>query len=503
MERKQGGDTPAIEEITTMYRLSKSRIISGLQCHKRLWLQIHKPDTAEMATSSLQSISFGNEVGDIARQMYPDGVLVGNHEDISGSIKRTTSIIESKSSTAMFEATFSSSGVVILADVIEQGANGLRLIEVKSSTAVKEYQVTDASVQAWVMTGAGHHPEAVLLRHINSDFVYPGGNDYRGIFTDVDVTSRVDEIAANIPIWMTHFKEMLSRDEPVIAVGSQCGDPFQCEFQNYCKKDLPPEPEYPVSILPRATKIESELKSAGYEDLRDVPEHLLENSTHLRIWRATKSGIPVIDPQAGKELRAMPYPRYYLDFEGINFAIPIWVGTKPYQQVAFQFSCHIDHGNGNLDHISFLHSDITPPMIPFLEALFNAVGEDGPVFVYNKAYEKTVLTRLGEMRPEHAARIEGINKRIVDLLPIARAHYYHPAMKGSWSLKAVLPTISPEHDYENLEEVADGGAAQEAFMEIISATTTPERRDVLKKHLTTYCGRDTFALVLLVRLFEG
>ena len=92
--------------------------------------------------------------------------------------------------------------------------------------------------------------------------------------------------------------------------------------------------------------------------------------------------------------------------------------------------------------------------------------------------------------------------RLVDLLPIAQKHYYHPQMKGSWSIKAVLPTIAPEMDYKNLEEVQDGTGAQIAYLEVIRPETSEKRRNELAHRMLEYCKMDTMALVRLAWFFQ-
>ncbi len=213
--------------------------------------------------------------------------------------------------------------------------------------------------------------------------------------------------------------------------------------------------------------------------------------------------MPFLDPEAERVLKALDHPRHYLDFETIQFAVPIWAGTRPYQQVPFQWSCHIEHKDGTLTEHGYLAEGAGDPRPAFIDALCAAIRSRGPVFVYNAAFERSRLSELAEAYPSRAKAIGSIIDRLVDLLPLARKHYYHPDMRGSWSLKAVAPTIDPTLAYENLEEVADGGMAQEAFLELIAPDTPAGRCAALRDALITYCGRDTFALVRLAHRFAG
>lgn len=210
------------------------------------------------------------------------------------------------------------------------------------------------------------------------------------------------------------------------------------------------------------------------------------------------SGETFIDPRAAEHLNALAYPRYYLDFETVQFAVPRWAGTRPYEQLPFQWSCHVEREDGSLEHLAFLDTTGAAPMEACLRALIEAVGDDGPIFEYS-GYEGRILREGVARHPDLARALDAIRLRLVDLCGMARAHYYHPAQKGSWSLKDVLPTVAPELDHAKLDQVGDGGAAQSAYREIIDPATTVERRGMLADALRTYCARDTQGMVTIVR----
>ncbi|MBY0577910.1 MAG: DUF2779 domain-containing protein [Burkholderiales bacterium] len=201
-------------------------------------------------------------------------------------------------------------------------------------------------------------------------------------------------------------------------------------------------------------------------------------------------------------LDALLYPRYYLDFETINFAVPRWAQTSPYRtQVTFQWSCHVEEEPGKIRHEMFLDVSGEDPRRASAERMIGTLGAEGPVFVYNQVFEKGRITELAELFPDLADELHALNGRIVDLLPIARAHYCHPDMKGSWSIKAVLPTVAPDLDYTALT-VGNGGDAQEAFREILHPETQDERRNLLTEGLREYCKLDTLAMVRLAWFFQ-
>jgi hypothetical protein len=243
-----------------------------------------------------------------------------------------------------------------------------------------------------------------------------------------------------------------------------------------------------------------ELMHAGYHDLRDVPEAELKTDAQRRIWRQSRLEAPYVGAELRALATALAFPRYYLDFETVAPAVPIFAGTRPFEALPFQWSCHIETRRGAVEHAEFLDLGPEPPMRRLAEHLLATLGTTGPIVVYTP-YERRVLKDLAARFGDLAARLAALDERIVDLHPPTRAHYYHPAMQGSWSIKAVLPTVAPDLSYASLGEVRDGLAAQTAYFEAIDTKTPAARRAALQRALLDYCRQDTLALVRLVEFF--
>lgn len=480
--------------------LSKSRILLHRQCPKRLWLKVHRPELEEIADSNQARFATGTYVGELAQQLYPDGVLIDG--DNLGQAVADTKVILAGEKRPIFEATLQAGGLLIRADLLLPDQDSYRMVEVKSSTSVKDYHLTDAAIQSWVAQQAELPLTSVEIAHIDNSFVYPGGGDYQGLFHYADVSKQISGMKDEVPDWIKDAQETLSAEEPFIAAGDQCNSPFPCSFIGYCSPKTESESDFPPEVLPYGKTLATTLRAEGYMDLRDVPETRMENWKHQRVWRVTKSGQAELNSEAGQIIAALPYPRYYIDFETINPAVPVWAGTRPYVQVPFQWSCHIETAKSVMTHCAFLADGQSDPRRPFTESLIDAVGTHGPVFVYNAPFERSRMQELAEYYPDLAPALEAAIDRIVDLLPIAREHYYHREMRGSWSIKAVLPTIAPDLAYDNLE-VANGGMAQDAFAEIMQPDTLPERRMQLRDALLLYCERDTLAMVRIAHYFES
>jgi hypothetical protein len=482
-----------------MYRLSKSKLLSALQCPKRLYLEIHQPDLAQVDGSLQARFDAGHAVGETACSLFPGGHLVEYQDDLAVALRETEVVLAGTDDTILFEPAFQHGGILVRVDILIRRNGRLRFLEVKSSTRVHEHQMKDAAIQAWVMDGAGYAVEQASILHIDSGFIYAGNGNYQGLFVEVDVTAAIEAHKSNVPELMLRSQEVLAGPPPEIAVGKQCTDPFVCPFLAYCDRDAP---EFPLSIFSSQWRVRDRLLAQGYRDVREVPLEIIESPKLQRIWRSTTSGQPELGPAVAKIIHDLGLPRYYLDFETIQFAVPIWAGTSPYEQLPFQWSCHLQAKDGAITHSEFLDVSGGAPARPFAESLIAAMGTEGAIVVYS-GFEGGILRALAARYPDLSAPLASINGRLCDLLSIARQHYYHPAMKGSWSIKSVLPTVAPELDYANLGEVADGGAAQTAYLEILSPQTSMERRADLIEALRVYCQRDTLAMIRLAQFFAN
>jgi len=475
--------------------LSKSRFIAGLQCPKRLYLSVYPSEMLGNNVDVGESLPMinGYAVGEVACKLYP-GVMVEYDSGLSAAIKKTSELVADENVQRIHEATFSFDNILVRVDLLERTKTGWILTEVKAATSVKEYYLNDTAVQAWVLQGCGLKLDAVCLMHLNNQFVYQGDGYYEGLLHAEDITQRIESRIQGIKIQKDAFMDMLSGDEPDVAMGSQCYSPFECDFCSYCQpKNLP---EYPVTVLPNLREPKKSILLSEYSDVRDIPESELTNEKHLRVWQATCDGEEKVDIAEAKTLNDLPWPRYYIDFETIALAVPRWKGVRPYAQVPFQWSCHIHHKDGRMEHVEFLDVTGNDPRRACAEGLVKHIGNDGVLIAYNAGFEKRVIRELAEMYPDLSESLLEMNERFFDLLPLARNAYYHPSQKGSWSIKAVLPALVPELNYKDLDGVQDGGGAQLAWIE--AARSDKNKQQSIANQLLEYCKLDTWAMVKIV-----
>jgi hypothetical protein len=186
-----------------------------------------------------------------------------------------------------------------------------------------------------------------------------------------------------------------------------------------------------------------------------------------------------------------------MDFETVNRAIPRFPGMRPYDHLPFQWSVHVQREAGAPPgHHEFLAADASDPRREYITSLCAALGRSGSIVVYS-AFESQQLSERAAWLPEFSGRIEKIQRRLWDLLPVMRNHVYHPAFAGSYSLKAVLPALVPEMTYDGMI-VADGQDAGLAWESLIGGGLDQVERERVEKALLEYCGQDTLALAKLV-----
>jgi hypothetical protein len=493
-----------------MRNLSKSKIIAFRQCSKRMWLEIHKPELRDDSASEVV-FAIGKQVGNVARSIFDTsgtGRLIDVTEIGWDAAYAETSAWLSETPAPLFEAAIRIEGALALADVMlpEPGENGLRwhMIEVKSSTGVKDYHRDDLAVQTYIATTAGIDLASSSLAHVDNSFVYPGGGDYRGLLKTVVLTDEVRARVGEVAIWIAGAQKVAAAEtEPQIETGPQCSKPFNCPFRHHCDRDKPTV-EFPLSSLYRlGARQRDELEASGYDDLRNVPDKML-SPDNQRIKTQSIAGEAWFNAAgAAADLKQHKGTAYFLDFETISFGVPIWKGTRPYQQIPFQFSLHIVSPKGKMMHQEFLDLYGEDTSEAFTRALITGCGAKGPVFVYNAGFENGVMRGLAERFPHLSQGLLAIVDRVVDLLPVARNHYYHPSQHGSWSIKAVIPTVCPDLAYDSLDGVQHGQAAQSAFLEAMTPGTTPERKAEIERQLLAYCKLDTLAMVRLWEFFRG
>jgi hypothetical protein len=486
-------------------RLSKSRFVAGVQCLKRLYLQVYEPGlSAEPDEATDAILKQGTEVGAMARNAFPGGVSVdaGYHE-IDSALERTQQLIADVRIPAIYEAAFYHKGVVARVDILERlPRNRWRLIEVKSTTGVKDYHVWDVAIQRHVVAGCGADVAAACLMHLNRDYVYDG-REYRlpTLFKIEDLTKEINKLDGDLTKLLGMQWRTLKRNSPPeIEPGPQCRKPVGCEFYDECRE---PVPAGHVSQLPRITDAKvAALLDQGVTLISEVPEDFPLGTLATRAREAARQGRAWIGDGLSQEFRKLKYPLAFMDFETLNPALPRHAGMRPYDHIPFQWSVHRQEGPGaSLVHFEFLAADDADPRRRFVESLCRVLEGIGHIVVYNQSFESIRLSELASWLPEYAGRVGQIRNRLWDLLPIVRGNVYHPGFRGSYSIKDVLPALVSGMTYEGME-VADGGQAGLAWDRLVRGDAGKCEREGIRKALLAYCAQDTLAMARLLDYFH-
>ena len=481
-------------------RLSKSRVMTGLQCHKLLWLMVHEPEAPELDLDGRASAAMdqGARVGELARTYVPGGRLIDLPYDAYSERLAATQEALRKGCPVIYEAAFRADGVFVSVDILERRSSRYCLVEVKSTTSVKDHHLFDVAIQTHVLRRCGLDVTRMEVMHLNRECAYP---DLSNLFVRQDVTEPVEGLLAKIPAEIAAQAAMLGGGLPSVAVGDHCSVPYECPFVGRCWPALPP---HHVSTLYAMRRRALELDQDGYHTIHDLPDDLALGAIADRQRRAVRTGQLVVEPGLAQALEAFVPPLAFLDFETVGLAIPVWSDCHPYDAVPVQFSCHVVQGDGRLVHHAWLADGPGDPRPAIAEGVVAACEGARTVVAYNASFERRCLEDIASAVPRFAMPLNDIASRLTDLLPVIRNYVYHPDFGGSFSLKSVLPALVPEVRYDGLA-IADGESASLELVRLLfhGGELEPEACQQLRHDLLRYCHQDTWGLVqLLERLHQ-
>jgi hypothetical protein len=476
--------------------LSKTRFLSGLQCPLRLWYQCYRRDLATEISLAQQAIfDSGHEVGRLATGLYPQGVLIQEDYLHHGqAVRSTRAAMDKPGVKAIYEAAFTYQNVRIRVDILQKLENGKwNLIEVKSSTTVKDVHLPDVAVQHHVLRGAGLSIEKAGILHLNNQYLYDGKRmDLDSLFNFADLTDQLFNQAQRVPVQLDDFKQMLAAESaPVIPPDRHCMNPYPCEFWEHCTRKMPEFWVFGLSGIGQDRLLG--LADMGIVDIRDIPGSFPLTQIQHRIRSCVINQEEYIAPELESELNDVEYPIHFLDFETVSPAIPRYSGTRPYQVIAFQWSDHILTADGNLTHREYLCTEDKNPAEEFTRTLLEVLDTTGTIFIYT-AYEKGIIKELADLLPRYNQQLTAITDRFKDLYAIIKRNFYQPKFYGSFSLKSVLPALVPDMSYESLS-IQEGSQASLEYLKMIDPDTLVEDKERIKNDLLAYCGQDTLALV--------
>ena len=500
-----------------MKGLSKSRYTAFCQCPKNLWLKVFKPDEAKVDEALQARFAEGNEVGDLAMGFFgdykeakgkkPDGSL-----DLAAMASQTRQYME-EGVENICEASFTLDNHYCAVDILRRNGDGWDIYEVKSSTykgdehdTPKELLVysRDIAYQKWLLTQCGVKVKGCYLVRLNKFYTRGKDLDIQQLFHIKNIDELVENEYVKVTANVSLALKTLAGDEPNEPVAEHCQKPYCCSFFDYCTKGIPTPNVF--NLYRMNFKKKCELYNQGKVSFEDLRYEKLSEIQQLQV-KTHLDNTELVTPQEIREfLKKLTYPLYFLDFETMMPAVPEYEGTRPYQQITFQYSLHwIEEEGGELKHTDFLGNSIDDPRRALAEKLCRDIPKGVCSTAYNKGFECGRLNELAEAYPDLSEHLLDISNHIVDLIePFRKKMVYLPEMNGSFSIKQVLPALypdDPELDYHNLDgTVHNGGEAMNIYPLI--AQMSPEEADASRRSLLEYCKLDTLAMVKIWERLE-
>lgn len=485
--------------------LSKSSFIRGLQCSKSLYLYKNFYKQRDKISPEQQAIfSRGTNVGVLARKLFPGGIDANPSSPFkyAESVKLTQKLIGEGVET-IYEAAFMFEKTLVAIDILVKRENLWHAYEVKSSTRISPTYISDASLQYYIITNCGIALEDISIININTGYVRHGALEYDKLF---QITSVKNEAIENTDFIKGHLSRLLEvatgSEQPDVKIGAHCYSPYACDFIGTCWKDVPEDSVLHLSGIAKEKLFQ--LHDNGIKTIADIPtDHEMTKSFKLQV-ESLLSNKAIIDKEGIKKfLHSINYPLYFMDFETIMPAIPIYNNTHPYQHIPFQYSIHFkETKSSTLLHYEFLAETGADPRRQFIEQLIKHTSIPGDILTYNATFERSVLNNLKKIFPELTNDIDYILYRIKDLIiPFENKLYYHPLMKGSYSIKNVLPALVSDLNYNSLN-IGSGSIAMAAFENLQTETDIfkiAETRDAL----IAYCEMDTLGMVKILEVLES
>lgn len=482
--------------------ISKSSYIRGIKCNKALYLHFKNPELQDEINQQQQNIfNIGHNIGYLAQQVFSGGIDASRGEpgNIQSAINYTRELIDAGQE-VIYEAAFTDGENLCYLDILVKRDGLWHGIEVKATTEVKDYHNDDVAFQYFVITRAGLPLADISLMHINNQYIRRGALDLNQLFISKNLTPEIllrqEQVAVNLQL----LREMLAAGiEPAIDTGTHCSKPYDCDFIGYCNQNSTLYPLCDVQGINQSKA--KKLHDMGIQCFEDIPEDFRFTDREWELAESELKGLEIRDDAALSEFRkGLEYPLYYLDFETIMPAVPMYNENRPYQQIPFQYSLHIQQtAEGEITHYEWLGNPPSDPRPEFIESLLRLMGTSGTIVTYNMVFERSRLEELARDFPHYAVEINALILRISDLMvPFKKRWLYRPAMKGSYSIKAVLPAYVNDVSYLDLE-IQQGGAASLTYLTMYDEPD-PEIISTKRTNLLKYCHLDTLAMVKLMEV---
>lgn len=475
--------------------LTKSKFLTGLKCPRCFWKAMHEKTTKELSFQVDQIINQGIQVGELAKKLFKNGIDLSS-SDFKSNINATEDCLFLNY--VLFEAGIEVDNLYARMDIlVPNNDESYDIVEVKSSTSVKEEHIFDVTFQKYVCEKSGVNINRCHILHINNSYIKQGELKLEELFIKEDITDKVEEFYPNVPVLIEEMGNIYNLSEaPEVNANRYLFNEYPCDFDSDCWSFLP---EHNVSKLYRINKKKvAGLFRDNIFEIKDVPNDILNDKQMIQKESIINNKVYTNRKNIRDFLSELKYPLYYLDFETFSEAIPRFDGSKSYTQVPFQYSIHVQHEDGTLEHYEFLHKNNTDPRKSILISMIEVLGDEGSIIVFNQSFEKSRLKELASLYSQYDSYVNNILERIVDLLvPFCNFDYYNPLQNGSCSIKKVLPAVTGK-SYEGMEIANGGDASTLYFRATFEDGFSVEEKEEVYSNLLKYCKLDTEGMVWII-----
>lgn len=487
--------------------LTKSKYVKGMQCPKMLWMDEHMPEEAISKTNP-SILENGLRAGEVARGYFGDFALVEFDANVENMCKETARLMEAGEEN-IAEATFMYENMLCRVDILHFNGENNDIVEVKSATKIRDEYYFDVSFQYYVLTNAGVQVDKIYLIYENNEYYRCGELDLQELFIKEDVTDYAKALATTVEVNADEFLRFMNAEtEPEKEIDVCCEKPFECDYKEYCSRFVPRPSVLDIAGLYSSKKYRYYQDGiVTFEDIITKP-YLLNLRQMKQVQAEVNQEPPTVETKRIKAfLDTLTYPMYHLDFETFQPAVPPFDDTKPWMQIPFQYSLHVQREKyGPLEHYEFLAKEGTDPRRELAEQLCRDIPLDVCSLAYNMRFEQMIIRQLAATYDDLADHLMNIHDNMRDLMiPFKEQSYYARELEGSYSIKYVLPAMCPDDsqlDYTVLDQIHNGSEAMDAFPRMGDGSMSPEEIERTRKNLLAYCGLDTLAMVKVLEKLQ-
>ena len=472
-----------------MRDVTKQIFLNASVCLSLGWLQRSEEISKTPTIGEKFIMEQGIDIHRRARDLYPKGILVDDPDKASAS-KKTRALMDDPSIPIILEGTFCIDGFVAKADILKRKDDAWHMIEVKSSVNDKAEFIDDMAYTAMVIERAGYRISQISLLLVSKDFRLGMRNE--NLFVEIVHTKDVRErIEAFQPLWepIEKITKMPVKPQPKLR--------FECRKCEIFRECLGKDVKNHIFDIPRLSQTKFErLMELGVVCIENIPNGFSLTTNQKRVCDCVHSKKPFVGNSLRSELENISWPAFFLDFETVSTAIPLYPDVAPYTQIPTLYSAQKCSGPGNIsEHLQYLADPSKDSRRELAKQLINDLGGEGSIIVYSN-FEKRIINDLSGVCPDLSKELGLLISRLVDLNAIIRRNFYHPDFHGTTSIKTVLLALALDISYDDLK-ITDGLSAMATSAYLARGKYDDTEAESARRDLLEYCKRDTLAEVKL------